>query len=79
MMRERLEREVRSISTPVGTIRFKVATRDGRTINASPEFDDCARIAAERGLPIKEVQAMAVKAWLDLGTTTNDQRPTSND
>jgi uncharacterized protein (TIGR00299 family) protein len=65
MMRERLDREVRTIDTPVGTIRFKVASRDGRTINASPEFDDCARIAAERGMAIKDVQAIAVKAWLD--------------
>ena len=37
----------------------------------SPEFDDCARIAAERALPIKDVQAIATKAWLDQ-TTTND-------
>jgi uncharacterized protein (TIGR00299 family) protein len=65
MQRERLDREVRSIATPVGHIRFKVATRDGRVLNASPEFDDCATRAAERGLPIKEVQAIATKAWLD--------------
>jgi len=65
MQRERLEREVRSIATPVGPIRFKVATRDGRVLNASPEFDDCAKAATERGLPIKDVQAIATKAWLD--------------
>jgi uncharacterized protein (TIGR00299 family) protein len=65
MLRDRLEREVQTIDTPVGPIRFKVATRDGRVLNASPEFDDCARIAADRGLPIKEVQAIATKAWLD--------------
>ncbi len=39
--------------------------RDGRVLNAAPEFDDCARIAAERGLPIKDVQAIATRAWLD--------------
>jgi pyridinium-3,5-bisthiocarboxylic acid mononucleotide nickel chelatase len=65
MMRERLERELRSIPTPVGPIRFKLATRDGRIVNASPEFDDCASAAGKHGLPIKEVQAMAMKAWLD--------------
>jgi uncharacterized protein (TIGR00299 family) protein len=72
MMRERLDRELRNIPTPLGTIRFKVASRDGRTINASPEFEDCARIAAERRLPIKDVQAIATKAWLDRRLTTND-------
>jgi len=34
-------------------------------MNAAPEFDDCARIAAERGLPVKEVQAVAIKTYLD--------------
>jgi uncharacterized protein (TIGR00299 family) protein len=65
MMRECLEREFVTIDTPVGEIRFKVARRDGRIQNASPEFDDCARIAAERALPVKTVQAIATKAWMD--------------
>jgi hypothetical protein len=65
MRRERLDREVISVETPLGAIRFKVARRDGRVVNAAPEFDDCARIAAGRGLPIKDVQAIATKAWLD--------------
>ena len=34
-------------------------------LNASPEFDDCARIAGERGRPVKDVQAAAMKAFLD--------------
>jgi uncharacterized protein (DUF111 family) len=34
-------------------------------MNASPEFDDCAKVAAERQVPLKEVQAIAAKAWLD--------------
>ncbi len=65
MLRDTLEREVRTVETPLGPIRFKVATRDGRVLNAAPEFDDCARIAAERRVSIKEVQARATKAWLD--------------
>ena len=65
MLRDRLDREIVSVDTPLGAIRFKVAGRAGRVINAAPEFDDCARIAAERRLPIKEVQAIAAKAWLD--------------
>lgn len=69
MLRERLEREIRSLETPAGRIRFKLARRDGRLVNAAPEFEDCARAAAERGLAIKDVQAIAVKAWLDSGGT----------
>ena len=65
MERDCLAREVRSIATPVGPIRFKIASRAGRVLNAAPEFEDCAKAAAEHGLPIKDVQAMATKAWLD--------------
>ena len=65
MQRDTLEREMRSIDTPLGPVRFKVATRAGRILNAAAEFDDCARIAAEHGLPIKEVQAIATRAWLE--------------
>jgi uncharacterized protein (TIGR00299 family) protein len=65
MYRERLEREIRTVETPVGTIRFKIARRAGSIVNASPEFEDCARAAAGHGLPIKDVQAIAIKAWLD--------------
>jgi len=65
MLRDRLDREIQSVETPVGPIRFKVATRDGRVLNAAAEFDDCARIASERGVPIKDVQAIATRAWLD--------------
>ena len=68
--RERLEREAVVVETPIGSIRIKVARRDGAIRNAAPEFEDCARLAAERRLSIKEVQAMAVKAWLDRNSET---------
>jgi uncharacterized protein (DUF111 family) len=65
MLRECLDREVQTIDTPVGRIRFKIARRAGQILNAAPEFEDCVQAAAERGLPVKAVQALAVKAWLD--------------
>ncbi len=49
MLRDRLEREMTDVETPLGAIRFKVARRrDGRILNAAPEFEDCARIGRER-------------------------------
>jgi uncharacterized protein (TIGR00299 family) protein len=66
MRRDTLDRKVVSVNTPLGPVRVKVAGRDGRVLNAAAEFDDCARVAAERDLPIKEVQAIAMKAWLEL-------------
>jgi pyridinium-3,5-bisthiocarboxylic acid mononucleotide nickel chelatase len=73
MTRECLERETVLVETPLGAVRFKVARRGGEILNASPEFDDCARIATERGLPLKDVQAAATKAYLDR-TTDSGQR-----
>jgi uncharacterized protein (TIGR00299 family) protein len=64
MARECLDREEVTVATPLGPVRVKVARRDGRILNASPEFDDCARIARERDVPVKEVQALAIKAFL---------------
>jgi uncharacterized protein (TIGR00299 family) protein len=65
MARECLDREVVTVETPAGAVRIKVARRDGAILNASPEFDDCARIARERDIPLKDVQAAATKAFLD--------------
>ena len=63
--RERLDREVVTVESPIGPVRVKVARRGGAVVNAAPEFEDCARLAAERGLPVKAAHALAVRAWLD--------------
>ena len=47
----------------IGAIRFKLAWRGGRIVNAVPEFDDCARLAHDRNLSVKDVQAIAVQAY----------------
>ena len=63
--RERLDREVVTVESPIGPVRVKVARRGGAVVNAAPEFEDCARLAAEQGLPVKAAHALAVRAWLD--------------
>jgi pyridinium-3,5-bisthiocarboxylic acid mononucleotide nickel chelatase len=65
MARECLERETVTVDTPLGQVRIKVARRNGHVLNAAPEFDDCARLARERGVPLKDVQAAATRAYLD--------------
>jgi uncharacterized protein (DUF111 family) len=65
LSRECLDREMVAVTTPIGVVRFKVASRGGRVLNAQPEFDDLAKLSAERGIPIKDVQALALKAWLE--------------
>jgi uncharacterized protein (TIGR00299 family) protein len=61
--RECLQREIVTVETPIGAVRFKVARRDGRVMNAVPEFEDCVKLAAATNLPVKEVQAIAVNAY----------------
>ena len=65
MTRECLERSSLTVQTGVGPVRVKVARRAGRVVNAAPEFDDCLRLASEGNLSVKEVQALAQRAYLD--------------
>jgi uncharacterized protein (DUF111 family) len=61
--RECLDRKHVTVTTPIGDVRFKIASRNGTVINASPEFEDCAALAAQHKLSVKEVQAMAIRAF----------------
>jgi len=36
----------------------------GRPVNFVPEFEDCRRLAMEKGVALKEVQSAAVHAYL---------------
>ena len=65
VLRERLEREIVPVNTPLGTVRFKIARLGDTIVNAAPEFEDCLRIASDRGVPVKDVQSSANKAYLD--------------
>ena len=63
MSRERLDRESVRVATSLGEVGIKVARRGGRVVNAQPEFDECVRLAEAHGVPIKDVQAMAMRAY----------------
>jgi len=61
--RECLEREIIAVDTSLGQVRFKLAWRDGRVINATPEFEDCAALARTHNISVKDVQALAHQAY----------------
>ena len=61
--RECLAREIVTVSTALGPIRFKVSSRNGHVVTATPEFEDCARLAAASNLAVREVQAVAIAAY----------------
>jgi len=58
-----LPRRLVEVQTPYGVVRVKVSG-SGATENAAPEMDDCARLAAEHGVPRRRVHAEAMAAWL---------------
>jgi pyridinium-3,5-bisthiocarboxylic acid mononucleotide nickel chelatase len=51
-------RESRVVATPWGEVRVKVKLLDGREIVA-PEYEDCARLAREAGVPLRQIYASA--------------------
>ncbi|PYR38181.1 MAG: nickel pincer cofactor biosynthesis protein LarC [Acidobacteria bacterium] len=61
--RECLQREIVTVETPIGAVRFKVARRGGHVVNAAPEFEDLAALAREKQLSVKDVQAIAIAAY----------------
>jgi len=62
--RKVLDREQVKVETPYGAVQVKVARREGKVVNATPEFDDCQRLAAEKSVPLKQVIAAAEAAYL---------------
>ena len=48
--RERVRRE-----TPLGEMVFKIGRRRGRVMSVKPELENCRRIAADSGIPLKTV------------------------
>jgi len=58
-----LERITEAVDTQYGRVRVKVARDGARTLHFQPEYEDCARLAAETGAPLLEVQAAATAAY----------------
>lgn len=52
-----------SVETAFGLIQVKIKTIDGEDVLA-PEYEDCARVARDRGVPIAAVYAAALRAGL---------------
>jgi pyridinium-3,5-bisthiocarboxylic acid mononucleotide nickel chelatase len=68
--RRTLAREFLSVDTGHGPVRMKISRLNGSVLNATPEYDDCQRIAAEKGIPLKDVLAAATFAFQKHHATT---------
>jgi pyridinium-3,5-bisthiocarboxylic acid mononucleotide nickel chelatase len=57
--RKTLDRELVPVETEFGSVRVKLSLSEGLVMNAAPEYEDCQKIAMERGVPLKQVIAAA--------------------
>ncbi len=64
--KQALERRTRTVSVGGHTVRVKLATHRGVVVNAQPEYEDLAAVAAQTGRPIRDVLAEAAAASRDL-------------
>lgn len=62
--RRKVKRESGTVRTGFGPVRVKVAHVDGYR-RFAPEFDDCARIAREKGIPLLTVYDIVRKGTLE--------------
>jgi uncharacterized protein (TIGR00299 family) protein len=59
-----LTREFAEVVTSWGKVKIKIARLPGGKIaNASPEYEDCRKIAAEHSIPLKRVMEEAMRAY----------------
>jgi len=56
-----LERDMIKVETTHGPVAVKVGYLEGRRVSVSPEFEDCARVAREAGVPAREVYQEALR------------------
>jgi uncharacterized protein (TIGR00299 family) protein len=61
--RHKLRRQATEVVTPFGPVKGKLGWLEGRPPTFSPEFEDCARIARERGVALREVYDAAHAAY----------------
>jgi len=64
-------RQVRTVQTPFGEIRGKISWKETGETEFSPEYEDCARIAADTGIPLREIMRTACRSFdQDFPTTS---------
>jgi uncharacterized protein (TIGR00299 family) protein len=63
LKRRALEREAVTVATEFGTIAVKVARHAGRTVGATPEYEDCRAAARAHNVPLRVVQEAALAAF----------------
>ena len=60
-----LDRQWETVHTHFGDVRIKVARLNGHVRQASPEFEDCRKLAEAQDVPLQRVMDEAMRIWSD--------------
>jgi len=60
--RRKLQREFKNVKTKFGSIGVKIGSLNGQVVQATPEFESCKKLAAQKRVPLKQVYDAALKA-----------------
>jgi uncharacterized protein (TIGR00299 family) protein len=60
--RYELDRAIREVHVEGQAVRVKIGLLRGEVVNVAPEHDDCAKVAAATGRPVKQIWAEALAA-----------------
>jgi uncharacterized protein (DUF111 family) len=59
-----LARQFVPVQTQWGTVHIKIARwHSGKIANAAPEYEDCRKLAASKGVPLKQVMQEAMQTF----------------
>ncbi|HXC46722.1 MAG TPA: nickel pincer cofactor biosynthesis protein LarC [Candidatus Sulfotelmatobacter sp.] len=58
-----LARQWETVGTAFGEVRIKVARLNGHIRQASPEFEDCRKLAEAKNVPLQRVMDEAMRTW----------------
>jgi uncharacterized protein (TIGR00299 family) protein len=70
--RDKMQREVVTVETPWGPVKGKRGWRDGEMSVFSPEYEDCARVARQHRIALREVYSQAQRAFEERQSTTDN-------
>jgi pyridinium-3,5-bisthiocarboxylic acid mononucleotide nickel chelatase len=61
--RRALPREWVNVSTSYGSVRIKLSRSNGHILHATPEYDDCRKLAVEKQVPLQQVISEALRSY----------------
>lgn len=64
--RMKLDRSLEERDTSLGRVRVKVIREGGTLLRVAPEFDECRRVALEKGMPLLDVYKIIEREITDL-------------